>query len=103
MTRRQGLWLLFAAVVSAAPAFYFFVTRPNTLPFWLSFIGPALIIQFIRSSIERRATYEEQLRPYVLQFGFEIISSTTLKGASTGPFPRLYVFSQPYVSTSTPI
>src|SRR5436190_16360137 len=103
MTLRQSLWLGLAAVVLSAPAFYFFFTASNSLPFWLSLIGPGLFIQLVRSSIEERATYAEQLRPYVSNHGFEIISSTPLRWFSTGPFPKVYVFSQPYVSTQTPI
>ncbi|MGO8741124.1 MAG: hypothetical protein ACLQUR_01845 [Limisphaerales bacterium] len=103
MTLRQSLWLGLAAVLLSAPAFYFFFTAPNSLPFWVSLVGPALFIQLVRSSIERKATYAEQLLPYVSGHGFEIISSTPLEWFSTGPFPKVHVFSQPYVSTTTPL
>jgi len=89
--------------VLSIPAAYFFFTDAFSLLFWISAIIPALVVSFIRSRIESKKTYEEELSPYVSKHGFTIVSSAPLKLFSTGPFPAVYVFSQPYVSTTTPV
>jgi hypothetical protein len=102
MTRSQIIGLSIVSVALAIPAFYFALSAPNSVGFWVAGIGAGLAVLFVRSRMESRATYIDDLLPHVAPAGYEIVSSTPLGWISTGPFPATHVFAQPYVSTTTP-
>jgi hypothetical protein len=66
-------------------------------------VAAGVVVAMIRDRVERRSTYEEEILPHLGEFGFTLVSSVPLKRFSTGPFPKVHVFSQPYVRTTTPI